>query len=199
MNFLNNTFEHLFVVESNKIDPQPGFDGTNPSDLMYQNQMEALEFVLSKDWNIGPHTALDIHRVLTRSIPFFENGNNSGSYRNCDVYIAGEACPSSYLLPELMANSWFYYTEKLMNESKLSPLEIALISHNIFEVIHPFIDGNGRTGRLIFNKVLTQMGEKPRIIFFNDRFQYYEAIQEFRENHFYGNKFVNLESFFDVV
>lgn len=199
MNFLNNTFEHLFVVESNKIDPQPGFDGTDPNDLMYQNQMDALEFVLSKDWNIGPYTALDIHRVLTRGIPFFENGHNSGCYRNCDVYIGGEACPASYLLPALMTDSWFYYTEKLMNESKLSPLEIALISHNMFEVIHPFIDGNGRTGRLIFNKVLTQMGERPRIIFFNDRFQYYESIQEFRENHFYNNKFVNLESFFDVI
>ena len=199
MKFLNNTFEHLFVVESNKIDPQPGFDGTDPNDLMYQNHMEALEFVLSKDWNIGPHTALDIHRVLTRGIPFFENHNSSGFYRKCDVYIGGEECPAPYLLPDLMTNSWFYYTEKLMNESKLPPLEIALISHNIFEVIHPFIDGNGRTGRLIFNKVLAQMGDKPRVIFFNDRFSYYEEIQIFRELHFYNNTFINIESFFDAV
>jgi Fic family protein len=199
MNFLNYTFEHLFVVESNRIDPQPGYDGTDPNDLMYKNQMSALEFVLSKDWNIGPHTPLDIHRELTRNIPFFEDSNNSGVYRNCDVYIGSDVCPKPYLLPDLMTNAWFYYTNKLMNESKLSPLEIALISHNIFEVIHPFIDGNGRTGRLIFNKVLTQMGDKPRVIFFIDRFKYYKEIQDFREHYFVNNTFVNLERFFDAV
>ena len=43
--------------------------------------------------------------------------------------------------------------------------------------------------KVIFNKILTQLGEEPKIIFYEDRFQYYEAISDFRAEFFNGHTF----------
>ena len=64
-----------------------------------------------------------------------------------------------------------------------------LFRSHMFEVVHPFIDGNGRTGRLILNKVLNDLGQDPLIVKFSDRFSYYDSIQEFRDYSFTGNDF----------
>ena len=56
-------------------------------------------------------------------------------------------------------------------------------------MIHPFIDGNGRTGRLLINKVLNDLGAEPIIIMFDDRQKYYESIQHFREKYWTGKQF----------
>lgn len=182
------TFKERFVIESNMIDPQPGFSGNSPGDLMYDNHMAALDLVLSNDWNLELSSALDIHRVLTKGIPFFEDCGMSGKYREVDCWVGSSICPKPFMIPNLMVH-WYELTMRLIEEGEKSPLEIAWISHHMFEVIHPFIDGNGRTGRLIFNKILNQLGEKPRIIFYEDRFQYYEAISDFRSEFFNGHAF----------
>ena len=182
------TFNERFVIESNMIDPQPGFNGNTPGDLMYDNHLAALELVLSNDWNFELTSPLDIHRVLTRGVPLFEDYGMSGKYRDVDCWIGNAICPKPFLIPSLMMH-WYEKTMFLIDEAQKSPVEIAWISHHMFEVVHPFIDGNGRTGRLIFNKILTQLGEEPKIIFYEDRFQYYEAISDFRAEFFNGHTF----------
>jgi len=49
--------------------------------------------------------------------------------------------------------------------------------HNQFERVHPFIDGNGRTGRLVMNLVLVRLGYSPVIIFKRQRSAYLTAMQ----------------------
>jgi Fic family protein len=183
------TFNERFVIESNMIDPQPGYNGNSPGDLMYDNHLSALELVLSNDWNLELTSPLDIHRVLTKGIPFFEDYGMSGKYRDVDCWIGNSICPKPFMIPNFMMQ-WYEKTMGLIEEGEKSPTEIAWISHHMFEVVHPFIDGNGRTGRLIFNKILTQLGQEPRIIFYDDRFQYYEAISDFRAEYFNGQGFM---------
>ena len=75
-------------------------------------------------------------------------------------------------IPELM--------ERLVADerrSKLHPIERAALFHLKFENIHPFVDGNGRTGRLILNLSLMKSGYPPVDVKFADRRRYYDAFE----------------------
>ena len=63
--------------------------------------------------------------------------------------------------------------------------------HLEFESIHPFIDGNGRTGRLLMNFELMQNGYPPINVKFTDRKRYYEAFDSFSRNQD-ANPMINL-------
>ena len=64
---------------------------------------------------------------------------------------------------------------------KLHPIERAALFHLKFESIHPFIDGNGRTGRLILNLMLMQAGYKPIAIGPDDLTNYQNAINAYHQ------------------
>ncbi len=53
--------------------------------------------------------------------------------------------------------------------------------HLEYERIHPFRDGNGRTGRLILNKILIQNGYPPMIVYLGNKQRYFNAIEQARE------------------
>ena len=59
----------------------------------------------------------------------------------------------------------------------MHPLERAALFHLKFEGIHPFVDGNGRTGRLILNLMLMQAGYPPINVKYSDRKRYYEVLK----------------------
>jgi hypothetical protein len=56
------------------------------------------------------------------------------------------------------------------------PLERAALAHAGFEVVHPFLDGNGRTGRLLLNWMLLRAGYPPAIILVEERARYISAL-----------------------
>lgn len=185
------SWKHVFVKQSNLIDPQPGYPGSEPGHLMFDNHLVALDFAISDGWELSEHTPLDLHRLLTKNIDFFENSNYSGRYRTQDVWIGHEVCPHFIKIPELM-KIWFDFTNEKINKfdgHKESALEIAWAAHHMFQVIHPFIDGNGRTGRLLHAKVMHDLGMEPEIVLFSDRFIYYDSIQYFRDQFWSGSEF----------
>ena len=66
---------------------------------------------------------------------------------------------------------------------KLHPVEFAALLHLRLVSIHPFIDGNGRTGRLLVNMELMKAGYPPIDIKFTDRAAYYAAFDEYHVRH----------------
>ncbi|GHW02341.1 hypothetical protein AGMMS50249_1270 [candidate division SR1 bacterium] len=76
---------------------------------------------------------------------------------------------------------------KLITEIKLGkkttfPLQLAFDFHLKYEQIHPFTNGNGRTGRLLMDKILIQNGFLPMIVFKDNKDAYFNAIQKASEN-----------------
>jgi Fic family protein len=185
-----------FVIESNKIDPQYGYfgdfiPGSKPGELLYDNQQNAFEIAieLAKTQNkvVTEIIPRSLHAALGKNVDFFELNNARGTYRNHNVKINGKFAPEHYLVPSLMRELWVPMTQtwlKQAQDNQIDPVEAAWNTHHLFEVIHPFLDGNGRTGRLILNWFLMACEQEPIIIYHDKKNQYYDSIQEFRDNKY---------------
>lgn len=113
----------------------------------------------------------DIHGLVLRGI----NDKYAGKYRDEDVIIAGaEHMPPSYVIlnDEMEDFVKWYFNEGV----KLHPVERAAKVHVDFVKIHPFIDGNGRTARLLLNLELMKDGFPPIIIRNENRSEYYNVL-----------------------
>lgn len=116
-----------------------------------------------------------IHTLVLMDRP-----EDRGIYRRIPVRIMGayHTPPDPVMVPELME-----HLVKEFPDSKLHPIERASLFHLKFEGIHPFVDGNGRTGRLILNLFLMQNGYPPINVKFTDRKRYYDAFDSYyRDN-----------------
>lgn len=71
------------------------------------------------------------------------------------------------------------FVEWLNNDGtlRIHPVELAALAHYKFVIIHPFVDGNGRTARLLMNLILMQAGFPPVVIPVEDRLRYYETLK----------------------
>ena len=101
--------------------------------------------------------------------------DNAGVYRNENVVIGGASHrpPDHVIVPELMEQC----ISKVESEwSTIHPVERAAKVHAEFVKIHPFIDGNGRTSRLLMNYELMKAGFPPAVIKAIDRASYYDAL-----------------------
>ena len=117
----------------------------------------------------------DIH-----SLVLMDNREDRGVYRRVPVTIMGAVHipPQPYLLPARMEQLILKYHEIPL------PHVVERVSqfHMEFETVHPFIDGNGRTGRLLLNLELMKEGYPPINIKFSDRKRYYECFTSYHKN-----------------
>ena len=138
------------------------------------NHREAILFIESlisnseslSEWNIK-----NIHSLILREI----DNQNAGRYRSENVVISSAAHmpPKYYDINMLMEKLVAEYREEWQ---KLHPVVRATLLHGEFVKIHPFIDGNGRTSRLLLNFELMKNGYTPIIIKKENRAEYYEVL-----------------------
>lgn len=101
----------------------------------------------------------------------------AGNYRQVQVYIRGapHLPPPPGQVKRMMKD---FVEEVNLNRGKLPPIAHAAVSHADFEAIHPFVDGNGRVGRLLANWMLMQEGHPPIIIEVRERKRYFRLLED---------------------
>ena len=110
------------------------------------------------------------------SLVLADKPQDRGVYRRVPVRIMGaQHTPVQPYLIETKMNALLYD----FNKSTENIVEKLAKFHIEFEGIHPFIDGNGRTGRLLVNLELMKAGYPPIDIKFTDRMRYYEAFDAY--------------------
>lgn len=139
---------------------------------------EAFEFVSELVTNNVPISESIIKQIHT--LVLADKKEDRGVYRRVPVRIMGAQHEpvQPYLIEPKM--------EQLLHDLAASkePIVTKLARFHIeFEGIHPFIDGNGRTGRLLVNLELMKAGYPPIDIKFTDRIAYYNAFDEYHVKH----------------
>ena len=132
--------------------------------LFIEELIENMEPI--SEWNIK-----NIHGLILKKI----DNLNAGRYRMENVVIGGAVHipPKYYEVDLLMQNLMKEYKE---NWHSFHPLVKATLLHGEFVKIHPFVDGNGRTARLLLNFELMKSGYTPIIIKKENRARYYEVL-----------------------
>ncbi len=139
---------------------------------------EAFDFVseLVKDNEpISERVIKQIHYLVLS-----DKKDDRGVYRRVPVRIMGahhEPVQPYLIQPKMEQLLLDFFESKEHIITKLARFHIE------FESIHPFIDGNGRTGRLLVNLELMKAGYPPIDIKFTDRVSYYNAFDEYHINH----------------
>src|SRR6201999_1674260 len=101
-----------------------------------------------------------------------------GSFREHDIEPLPEGMrPPSFPDVPQRVSSWITRVNRLADSDLLPFPERLARVHSEFEQIHPFLDGNGRTGRLVLNLVLVRLGYPPAIIYKRERGQYLKALR----------------------
>ncbi|XP_076307565.1 protein adenylyltransferase Fic-like [Tachypleus tridentatus] len=147
--------------------------------IMEHNEIIGLESALKYINNTlvtkyGPITVDDILEIHKRVLGHVDPVE-AGTIRRSQVYVGEHIPPPPSELFDLMED----LVEWLNSEDgfKLHPVKYAALAHYKFVFIHPFMDGNGRTGRLLMNLILMRAGYPPVIIRKQDRSLYYQYLQ----------------------
>ncbi|MDL2252788.1 Fic family protein [Ruminococcaceae bacterium OttesenSCG-928-I18] len=161
--------ETALVLEGVTIDKKPLKDHLEA--VGHRNAFLYVEQLITDKTAISEKVIKDIHSLVLMDRP-----DDKGVYRRIPVTIMGayHEPPQPYLVPVQM--------EQLVarqKETKRHPIENAALFHLDFEGVHPFIDRNGRTGRLMLNLMLMQQGYPPIDVKFSDRKRYYACFDSY--------------------
>ncbi|MBI5148752.1 Fic family protein [Candidatus Pacearchaeota archaeon] len=147
------------------------------------NHKKAFDFILGYKWDITKQFILHLHEIVVQNTLRKDIENQIGKYRDVQVYITGTKWipPKPSELPNEIRKLLFWYSK---NKDKLHPVILAAYFHVAFEGAHPFIDGNGRVGRLLMNFILYK-NKYPMINIPNSiKHKYYDSLEE---AHLNGN------------
>lgn len=152
------------------------------------NHRKAFRYVkdcIGKGLPLDEKIVKDIHAMLMDNILV------GGVYRNVQVYISGaqHMPPPPALMYQQVKD---FYADLSWKGKELNQIEMAAWTHAEFVKIHPFMDGNGRTSRLIMNYQLMSEGFPAISVAKEDRLEYFKALDVYAVER-------NLQPFADLV
>ena len=163
--------ETALVLQGITIDQKPLKDHLEA--VGYKEAFQYVEELAKQDKPISEFDIKSIHNLVLADRP-----EDRGTFRRVNVRIAGAS--TNPVQPYLIAPK----IEELLNDypnwtKNMHIVECVATFHLHFESIHPFIDGNGRTGRLLMNLQLIKAGLPAINIKFADRRKYYDAFDDY--------------------
>lgn len=135
-----------------------------------KNSLKAFSLIKSPEFKLNQRSIIALHRELVRDL-----GVKDG-YKKENIIVNNKATVSPAKVRSSMAKllQWFNSQKK----KNIHPLIIASEFHARFEYIHPFADGNGRTGRLLFNWMLLKSGYGVILFKNKNRKAYFSALDQ---------------------
>lgn len=147
------------------------------------NHKEAIELVkdlVRQKVPFNSYHLKQLHQLILKGV----DDRNAGVYRTVPVRISGSAHvpPEPYLIDQMMEDYFVFYQTR---RTYLHPIILAAEMHERLVTIHPFVDGNGRTARLVMNLILLQHGFTIANLkgSLDDRMRYYHALEQVQVNH----------------
>jgi len=174
---VKKTFDLIeFITESNAIEqiylPKEKFrENIDKKVPEIVGQLEAIKCANRFRYPIKPSNIKDIHYLLCRNIlkPQYR-----GWYREINVRVGRYKKVKPYLIPDLIAKFCGMFNRK----------EDPLKCHYFFECTHPFLDFNGRTGRVLLLTQQRLQGIKRSIIKHSKKYEYYKKIRKYEIKEF---------------
>jgi Fic family protein len=155
-----------WVYEQGVAPDDPAHDGL----ISVTEVRQVHELAIAKVWEVAPHPSADPHET-------------PGSFRQHDIRpFPGGMTPPTHVLVSAGVASWVEQVNQFGAAHAGGALDVAGVPESLarihvdFERLHPFIDGNGRTGRLLLNLILTRLGWPPIVIFKEQRGRYLKAL-----------------------
>lgn len=135
-------------------------------DLLSIQEVRTVHYeAMTPVWNVAPH-------------PHATPGETPGDWRQHDIRPFPDGMtPPPFPEVDHRMTDWVADVNTLRQDSDDAFAERLAKAHNDFEKIHPFLDGNGRAGRLLLNLVLVRLGYPPAIVFKNERTKYLDKMR----------------------
>lgn len=143
--------------------------------INHQDAIGYIKDLVNPNYVLKERDILQIHQLVLRGIL----PQDAGKYRKVQVMISGSSHmpPAPYLVAKEMEELMLWYHA---NYHKIHPVMLATEMHQRLVSIHPFVDGNGRTSRLLMNLILMQHGYVIANLKGdnNSRLKYYNALEK---------------------
>ncbi len=166
--------ETAMVLEGITIDQKPLKDHLEA--VGHKDAFLYVQDIVSSKKTLTEFVIKSLHSLVLMNRP-----EDKGVYRRIPVRIMGAYTEpvQPYMIEPKISE---LLTENEKRKSTMNIFERIARFHLEFENIHPFIDGNGRTGRLLLNFELMQYGYPPINVKFTDRKRYYDAFDSYSRN-----------------
>ncbi|MDQ3451238.1 MAG: Fic family protein [Actinomycetota bacterium] len=129
------------------------------------------EMAMTPVWNVAPHADASAHE-------------GPGAFRRHNIHaFPGGMTPVDWLDVPSRVTAWLEAAGSLKARTPNLSEQVAAV-HCFFEEIHPFLDGNGRAGRLVLNLLLVRLGYPPAIIYKNQRDTYLRSLRRADQGEF---------------
>jgi len=185
---LDNEFATEFIFNSNniegsKIPPEKVREIIETGNTQYKNKNEVKEVqnsiiayeYLKKGFKFNISSIKRLYRILTKNLYTENKIPYPGGFKKISNVVGNSStAPPEKVEEELKELLTWYFK----NKSILHPIILAFEFHRRYEFIHPFLDGNGRTGRLIMNKILISNSYPPIIVYKDNKISYFNSIEK---------------------